>query len=390
MSTPPEPSPKVSAAKTSPVVHWMLGLVVVILAGWALKAMSAVAVPVVFAAFIALAIYPLERRIADALPSRLKWLGRVAVMIVFLLILALFTSAVAFAAQRLLDSLPDLSQKIGEWLSRSGLEASAANGQNGQTSSEGTAAGANALFQDLAGALRDSIGALGNWAVDVTSSFAQTFVAATGGLVAALIVVFFLVLLGLGEGGLWQRKLAAICSGSSNAALQDAIATTADRVRKFVLVRAGVGVLTAAAYAGWLAIFGLDLLLVWAVLALCLTFIPNLGSIISGTLPFFYALLTLDLGTALIVGAGLFVIEQIIGNFVDPRLQGRELVLSPVVILLALLFWGWLWGVAGALLAVPMTIAILAIFNHVPALRGIALLLSNQPAPDDLDRALAD
>ncbi|WP_147115395.1 AI-2E family transporter, partial [Tateyamaria sp. syn59] len=71
------------------------------------------------------------------------------------------------------------------------------------------------------------------------------------------------------------------------------------------------------------------------------------------------------------------------GNYVDPRVQGRKVSLSPVVVLIVLLFWGWIWGVAGAVLAVPMTIAIAVISAHVPPLRPLAFLLDNETDPEE-------
>jgi AI-2 transport protein TqsA len=91
----------------------------------------------------------------------------------------------------------------------------------------------------------------------------------------------------------------------------------------------------------------------------------------------------------MLVGAGLIVIEQVIGNWVDPRMQGNQVALSPLVILIAVVFWGWLWGVAGAFLGTPMTLAIMIVSNAIPPLRPVALLLSNQKRPEDLDAVLS-
>lgn len=364
------------ASRTGKLLYWLVGLVLLILAGWALRAMAAVVVPLVFAIFLILVLRPMDRHIAERLPSKVGWLGRAAVMLLLLVVLAAFITGMVYSTQRLLGTLPDLSDTISEWLSSA--EDSAGSGDLSDMP----------FAEQLGGSLRDSIGAIGSWAVDKAASFAETLISALGGLVAALIVVFFVVLLGLGESSLWSRKMDTLCSGSDRDAWRETLEVISMRVRAFLLVRAALGLFTAVVYTSWLALFGIDLLFVWGLLAFLLTFIPNFGSIISGTLPFIYALLTRDLGTALAVGFGLFVIEQIIGNYIDPRVQGRHIVLSPLIILVALLFWGWLWGVAGALLATPMTIAIATACYHVPALRPVAMLLSNKHEPDELDEAL--
>jgi AI-2 transport protein TqsA len=119
-----------------------------------------------------------------------------------------------------------------------------------------------------------------------------------------------------------------------------------------------------------------------------LSFIPNLGSIISGVLPTIYAFLTKDIGTAIAVGAGLTVIEQVIGNYVDPRLQGRQISISPAVIFAGLLLFAWIWGVPGALLSTPVLIAAVIAFARVEALRPAALLLSNTRSYGELDEVV--
>ena len=87
-------------------------------------------------------------------------------------------------------------------------------------------------------------------------------------------------------------------------------------------------------------------------------------------------------------GLGLLLIEQVMGNYADPKLQGRELSLSPLVILVALMVWSWVWGIAGTLVAVPMTLVMMIVFARVPALRSVALFLSNHRDVDELMRSV--
>ncbi len=167
----------------------------------------------------------------------------------------------------------------------------------------------------------------------------------------------------------------------------DSLGAIAALLRRYILARAVLGLATALLYVGCLWAFGIDLLIVWGLLAFLLNFIPTFGSFVAGGLAVLYAFVQVDVGTALLVAAGIFVIEQVMGNFVDPRVEGRQVSLSPLVVLLAHLGWGWLWGVAGAILAAPMTIALVVVFAHVDALRPVALLLSNERDMAGLDRA---
>ncbi len=80
----------------------------------------------------------------------------------------------------------------------------------------------------------------------------------------------------------------------------------------------------------------------------------------------------------LVVFLGFGVIQIAISNFVYPMLQGRSLSLSPIAIIVALAFWSWVWGIAGALIAVPLTVALVIICEHFPGTRWIAMLLSGR------------
>ena len=125
-------------------------------------------------------------------------------------------------------------------------------------------------------------------------------------------------------------------------------------------------------------------------LALLLNFIPTVGSLIAGIFPVLFAFAQKDPGTALLVGGGLLVIEQVMGNFVDPKLLGERLSVSPLVILVSLLVWSWIWGIAGALIAVPMTVLLTVTFAQVPALRPVALFLSNERDLEGLEEHVAE
>jgi AI-2 transport protein TqsA len=263
-----------------------------------------------------------------------------------------------------------------------------ANGERGANGDSGTGDGAIAfsapkLPQSLSDLVNQAGSTAATWAVEASTSLARRIAGAVGTFVGATIIVVFLVLLALSEGPTWRRKLGGLWPAGDNS-WQHALDTMSRKLRSFLLVRAAMGLLSALLYVGWLSLFGLDLLLVWGVITFLLGFVPNLGSVISGVLPALYALVTRDLQTAALVSVGLLAIEQIIGNFLDPRLQGRQIAVSPVVVLVAILLWGWIWGVAGALLAVPVTVSLLVTFAHVPALRPVALLLSNQTTTDEL------
>lgn len=351
---------------------WLLGVIALLFLGWTLRAMAGVAVPVVFAVLATLFVAPLDMALKRFLPARLAWVAHLLAILTLFGGLVLFIGAIIFAAQQVLATMPNLADRVSDVMS-----------------GDAGAAEAAGLRGELRQIWNETGSMLGGWAVDTVTGFAQTTVTLTGVFTTSVFLILFTAFMALAEMGDWRGKMQTIWSSPSQAAWLDSLATVSQRLRQFLLLRSLVGVLQAALYIAWLAVFGVDLLLVWGILTFLLTYIPTLGSIIAGTLPVLYALTVFDPWTVLAIAAGLFVIEQVVGNYVDPVLLGQRLVLSPMVILVALLFWGWYWGIAGAFLATPIMLTLLILFNHVPALRPVALLLSNQCTAEDLDTALS-
>ena len=121
-------------------------------------------------------------------------------------------------------------------------------------------------------------------------------------------------------------------------------------------------------------VLGIDFALLWGFLAFVLNYIPNLGSIVATTLPALLALVSRGLPTALALVGGAIVLDQILSRIVEPRLMGRSLGLPPLVVVMSLLFWGWVWGPVGVVLAVPLTTTLKIILDETPDLRWLAVL----------------
>jgi predicted PurR-regulated permease PerM len=105
--------------------------------------------------------------------------------------------------------------------------------------------------------------------------------------------------------------------------------------------------------------------------------VPTIGPFVVVVPPSLYALLQFgSLNRFAVVFFGIGAIQFVIGNFVAPRIEGRALALSPLVILVAVIFWGWLWGVLGALLAVPLTAALVAVCARFERSEWVAAMLT--------------
>jgi AI-2 transport protein TqsA len=361
--------------------------ITVILTGWMLRATAPVMIPLILSLFLALLVAPVDRWVGDRAPHRVSWLGRVAAMGVIVVAVAFFAGSMLIAAQQVIDRLP---QDMSGWnaLVPAADPASPEAPDSGEAGA-GRAGGADADIADppdgtellprvasfVASAGDSFLGRIAEWAVD----YASAILGMTGTVLGGAVFVFFLTLMMLVEAQNWRDKLLRLAAPESEDDALSAVREIAERLRRYLLVRTVMGAVTALMYAGWLWLFGVELLFVWGLLAFLLNYIPTIGSLVAGVAPVIYALLTRDPGTALFVGGGLLLIEQVMGNYVDPRVQGSQVSISPLVVLVVLLFWGWTWGIAGAVLAVPITIAILIVSAHVTPMRPLAILLGDDP-----------
>ena len=127
-----------------------------------------------------------------------------------------------------------------------------------------------------------------------------------------------------------------------------------------------------------LNLIGVDFAVTWGAMAFLFNFIPIVGSILASVPPILIAIVQFpNLWMAVLTGACLLLIQVVIGNVIAPKVLGDKLNLSPVVVLLSLVFWGWLWGVVGALLSVPIASAIKIICQNIEPLRPISVMMGS-------------
>ena len=385
----------------------LLVIIALVLSGWALHAMSSVFVPLVASVMIALAVMPVRDWVQRRVSRKFRWMGVVAAMALLLLVVGLFFGALWLAAQQVIAQIPggtgQITQVIEQAMPQEGAEAQGGTearppqGDAGSSLPLGLPSGVaepSALGQvpqagqesggESAGGLASRFG---DTLVSVLTRVAKTLLGSAVGIVSALVVIFFLTLLILIESRDWGRKISTITHWRTEWRLTESAEVIAQKVRAYLLIRGVLGLATAALYGLWLWFFGAGLIFVWALLTFLLNFIPTVGSIIAGLLPVIYIVATQDLGTAVAVGAGLLVIEQVMGNFIDPKVSGNRISVSPLVVLVGLLFWSWIWGIPGALLAAPVTVALVVLGAHVPILRPWALLLSDRTDMEGLTEA---
>lgn len=226
-----------------------------------------------------------------------------------------------------------------------------------------------------------------SWQLDLSqglssASMARTALASVGTFVTflgnLLLVLLFMVFILLGQQRLPQRLHRAF--GEAQAQRITLILQRITRqVQTYLGTKALLSLVTGVLVNLCLIILQVDFAVLWSALAFMLNFIPHVGAPLATIPPVLVAILKFDtLMPAVWIVVSVSVIHIVLGGFIEPRLMGRSLHLSPLLVVLSLLFWGWLWGIIGMLLAVPMMATIKIICENFPSLRFLGLLMSEE------------
>lgn len=192
-----------------------------------------------------------------------------------------------------------------------------------------------------------------------------------------LVIVFMLFLL-LGRGNM-ERKLEKIFPGTRIGQARKVIREIKERIQRYLIAKTIISIITGVLAGVVLVSYKVDFAITWAILTILLNFIPSIGSIIATVLPVSVAFLST--GTyypALPVFIFLALIQTVIGNFIDPNVIGDVVDLSPIAILTGLIILGWLWGIVGMFLAVPILVSLKLVFESVPSTQFISVLMSGR------------
>jgi predicted PurR-regulated permease PerM len=309
--------------------------------------------PVAFALFIIAIVWPVQRRLQTAVP---QLLALAIVMCIIAVGLLAFASIVAWGFSRIGRSLiadaprfQGLYDQASVWLEGHGI----------------VVAGLWAEHFDVRWFLRLLQGLTGR--LNTMFSF--------------LVVVLIYVLLGLLEVGSTERKIRVVFNGETASLLIDGSRLTAAKFRRYLFIRTIMSVATGVMVWVLAAVFGLQFAAEWGVMAFTLNYIPFIGPFIATLLPTLYALAQFEsLQSALFVFACLNIIQFVIGSYIEPRVAGSALAISPFIVLFSVFLWVFLWGLFGAFIGVPITIAVLTYCAQSPSTAWLAGILG---APTD-------
>ncbi|WP_407520475.1 AI-2E family transporter [Methylobacterium oryzisoli] len=321
-----------------------------ILGGAALSVARPVFAPVAFALFVIAIVWPFQRRLQAVLP---KILALAVSIVVTTLVVMLFGSLISWGISRVVRAvmndaarLQTLYAQMADWLENHGII--------------------------LAGLWAEHFNI--RWLIrllpEVTNRINST--------ATFLFVVLIYVILGLLEVDEAARKLGATGRWPAGHVLLLGGAKTAAKLRRFMLVRTLMSAMTGVLVWAFAAFAGLDLAPEWGVIAFAFNYIPVIGPLVATVLPTLYAMAQFaswEMGLTLFLGLNL--IQFLVGSYLEPRVAGSALSLSPFMILFSVFFWTFLWGIAGAFIGVPIMIAIVTMCEQHPASRWVADLLGS-------------
>ncbi|MDE0836470.1 MAG: AI-2E family transporter [Akkermansiaceae bacterium] len=345
---------------------WMLAALFVIIAG--LKAAQSFFLPVLIAFFLATVSFPILNFLRKKkIPRAIAVLLTVALDFVFLAALGVLAVTligdlqekwnIRYAAE-VSDQIREASRSLAIKLSEYGI--SDAQEKIDDAVNNNLANLQNIRFERI-------------W--DVGTGVLGRVVGFFGTSLITLILTVFM----LSEARMFGRRLEAI-SLARGPNLTRMLSATRD-IQRFLAIKTAVSLLTGvlAGMLCWMA--GLDFFVLWGILAFFFNFIPVIGSLVAGVLPTILALLVAGLPNAVLVAGGYLLINNFLGNFVEPMLVGRRFGISTLVVIISVLFWGWLWGPLGMLLAVPLTMVLKVILEASDEFRWIGVAISaEQPA----------
>lgn len=332
--------------KTSPISKFLVVAAAFVIVVSGLKMASSLVVPFLLSVFIAMIVSPL---LALLKKRGIPGVAAIALVIMLIMSIGLMLGAVIGSS---LDSfredmpiysakLSAMSESLQQWLSARGIAIDATQWQSSFDPS---------AVMSLVGSTLASFGNV------MTNS------------VMILLTVIFI----LAENITFAEKL-KLARGNANS--QQWLSKFSDSVQGYLAIKAAISVATGLLIFIWLSIVGVDYAVLWGLLAFLLNFVPTVGSFIAAVPAVLLALVQLGLGPAGLTLGGFVAVNFLMGSALEPRLMGKGLDLSPLVVFVSLVLWGWVLGPVGMLLSIPLTIMIKIALETQPDTRWISIML---------------
>lgn len=341
----------------------LLGIIGLVLVGGALRAAQSVVVPLIIAWFLSQLLGPVVEFL-----TRRRMPTALAVIVVILLLVAVIVWVGMFVSASATGFVRDLPRYRDQMIGLS-QDMTARLGEIVPPAHESAVKAE--VNRQLARMVSMLVGTLGNVVGLLTTAFTN--------LIMILIILAFLLV----ERPYFNAKLKRALSPDQSQRFTRITRDISRQISGYLFIQFLVSLVTGVLVWSTCRLIGITSAVTWGALAFFLNFIPTVGSILAGIPPVLLALLQFypSPWPAFWALVAIVAINQVIGNIVAPRLMGDRLNLSPVVIIVSLIFWGWLWGFVGALLSVLITAAIKIICDNIDALSPIGTMMGSGRKP---------
>ena len=325
----------------------ILASFIIVVAG--MKAASDILVPFFLAVFIAVICAPplfwLQRKGVPKLPA-------LALILVAILIAGLlFAALIVPSLNDFLISLPGYQERLStqiaavlSWLSERGV---------------------NIPAEEVSGALHPG------WVMILAGGIFAALSSALANAFLLLLTVVFILL----EMADLPRKLRLVLKNPERSL--STIEKFSQHAKRYMVIKTLLSAATGVLIWLLLLILGVDYPVLWGTLSFLLNYVPNIGAILAALPVALLALVQLGVGSALLTVLGFIVVHIVVGNFIEPKLMGKVLSLSTLVVFLSLVFWGWVLGPIGMILSVPMTSLVKIALESYEETRGLAFMLGS-------------
>jgi predicted PurR-regulated permease PerM len=332
-------------AKASTLLN--LASFIIVVAG--MKAASSLLVPFFVAVFIAVICAPpmfwMQRKGVPKVPALM------IILVAILLVGFLFGALIGSSLTNFLSSLPGYQERLSDhiatfisWLHEKGV---------------------NIPKKEVPGIFNPG------WVMSLAGSILSALSSILANALLILLTVVFILL----EATDFPKKLRAVLKNPERSLSN--IEKFSQSAKRYLVIKTLISAATGLVIWIWLLILGVDYPVLWGMLSFLLNYVPNIGPLIAALPVALLALVQLGVGSALLTVLGFVVVHIVIGNLIEPRLMGKGLSLSTLVVFLSLVFWGWVLGPIGMILSVPMTSLVKIGLESYENTRGLAIMLGS-------------
>lgn len=328
--------------------------IIVILAG--LKAAETIVIPIMVALFVAIITTPLLRMMTrNKIPS---FVAIIFILILLILVGSVLSLIVTQSANSFLQQMPQYQQKLEAMV----------GGLSPLLEQTHIPINKETLIESMN--VSSVMGFMGQTLSTMQSILTNTF------------LIIFIVIFLLMEESTFPKKLQTALPKAQET--MDTVSSFNKRVNKYLLIKTTISFITGVLVAVSLLILGVDFAILWGLIAMLMNFIPNVGSLIAAVPAVLLAAVQLGIGDAGLVALCYVVINVVMGNIIEPRFMGKGLGLSPLVVFLSLIFWGWLFGLVGMFLSIPLTMIVKIALEQNPNTLWIAIMLGDGTPPKEV------